>query len=75
MRRFIRSEHNAVSAVAKRICGSLDIYGDSSRHPYHSINFTAQLAQASTRLKELDGALADRLSAELENRKGSAISD
>jgi glycogen operon protein len=38
-RRFIRSEPNAVSAVAKRICGSLDIYGDSSRHPYHSINF------------------------------------
>ena len=39
VRRFIRSEHNAVSPVAKRICGSLDIYGDSSRHPYHSINF------------------------------------
>jgi isoamylase len=39
VRRFVRSEPNAVSAVAKRICGSLDIYGDSSRHPYHSINF------------------------------------
>jgi glycogen operon protein len=39
VRRFMRSESNAVSAVAKRICGSLDIYGDSSRHPYHSINF------------------------------------
>jgi glycogen operon protein len=38
VRRFIRSEPNA-AAVAKRICGSLDIYGDSSRHPYHSINF------------------------------------
>ena len=25
--------------MAKRICGSLDLYGDSSRHPYHSINF------------------------------------
>ncbi|HYF47942.1 MAG TPA: glycogen debranching protein GlgX [Planctomycetota bacterium] len=39
MRRFVRGEPQAVSAVAKRICGSLDIYGDSSRHPYHSINF------------------------------------
>ena len=38
-RRFIRSDDNAMAAVAKRICGSLDIYGDSSRHPYHSINF------------------------------------
>ncbi len=38
-RRFIRSEPGAASAIAKRICGSLDIYGDSSRHPYHSINF------------------------------------
>ena len=25
--------------MAKRICGSLDLYGDSSRHPHHSINF------------------------------------
>ena len=39
IRRFVRGEPPAVSAVAKRICGSLDIYGDSSRHPYHSINF------------------------------------
>src|SRR5262249_27430887 len=39
VRRFIRSEANTTSSVAKRICGSLDIYGDSSRHPYHSINF------------------------------------
>ena len=38
-RRFIRSEAGSASAMAKRICGSLDIYGDSSRHPYHSINF------------------------------------
>ncbi|MFN4260182.1 MAG: glycogen debranching protein GlgX [Gemmataceae bacterium] len=38
VRRFVRSETN-VAAVAKRICGSLDLYGDSSRHPYHSINF------------------------------------
>ena len=39
IRRFIRSEPNTTAAIAKRICGSLDIYGDSSRHPYHSINF------------------------------------
>jgi glycogen operon protein len=39
VRRFIRSEAGATTAAAKRICGSLDIYGDSSRHPYHSINF------------------------------------
>jgi glycogen operon protein len=39
VRRFIRSEPGAAAAVAKRICGSLDLYGDSSRHPYHSINF------------------------------------
>jgi glycogen operon protein len=38
-RRFIRSEANAAAAVAKRVCGSPDVYGDSSRHPYHSINF------------------------------------
>ncbi len=39
VRRFVRSDPNAVASLAKRICGSLDIYGDSSRHPYHSINF------------------------------------
>jgi glycogen operon protein len=39
VRRFVRSEPNAAANLAKRICGSLDIYGDSSRHPYHSINF------------------------------------
>ncbi|HYT88135.1 MAG TPA: glycogen debranching protein GlgX [Gemmataceae bacterium] len=38
-RRFIRSEPGAAAAIAKRICGSLDLYGDSSRHPYHSVNF------------------------------------
>jgi len=38
-RRFIRSEAGATSAISKRICGSLDIYGDSARHPYHSVNF------------------------------------
>ncbi len=39
VRRFLRSEPGATAAVAKRICGSLDLYGDSSRHPYHSVNF------------------------------------
>src|SRR5258708_11931327 len=39
IRRFKRSQPHALAAIAKRICGSLDIYGDSSRHPYHSINF------------------------------------
>jgi isoamylase len=39
VRRFVRSEPGAAAAVAKRICGSLDLYGDSSRHPYHSVNF------------------------------------
>ncbi len=39
VRNFVRSAPNATAALAKRICGSLDIYGDSSRHPYHSINF------------------------------------
>jgi glycogen operon protein len=39
VRRFIRGDAHSTAAVAKRICGSLDLYGDSSRHPYHSINF------------------------------------
>ena len=39
VRNFVRGAPNANAALAKRICGSLDIYGDSSRHPYHSINF------------------------------------
>jgi glycogen operon protein len=38
-RRFLRSEAGMVSAVAKRLCGSLDLYGNSARHPHHSINF------------------------------------
>jgi isoamylase len=39
VRRFIRGDANATAGIAKRICGSLDLYGDNSRHPYHSINF------------------------------------
>jgi glycogen operon protein len=39
VRRFVRSEAGATAAVAKRISGSLDLYGTTARHPYHSINF------------------------------------
>jgi len=39
VRRFIRGEPGATAAVAKRICGSLDLYGDAARHSHHSINF------------------------------------
>jgi isoamylase len=39
IRHFVRSDSHAIAPLAKRICGSLDIYGDASRHPYHSINF------------------------------------
>jgi isoamylase len=39
VRRFARSEANMAMAVAKRITGSLDLYGDTARHPYHSVNF------------------------------------
>jgi glycogen operon protein len=39
VRRFVRSEPGAAAAVAKRICGSLDLYGDHCRHSYHSVNF------------------------------------
>jgi glycogen operon protein len=39
VRRFVRSDPAAVATVAKRICGSLDLYGDTSKHPYHSVNF------------------------------------
>ena len=39
VRKFIRGDAGATASVAKRICGSFDLYGDSVRHPYHSINF------------------------------------
>jgi isoamylase len=39
VRRWVRSDPGMTACLAKRICGSLDLYGDSSRHPYHSINF------------------------------------
>jgi glycogen operon protein len=38
-RRFLRSDAGTTAAIAKRICGSLDLYGDTARHPYHSVNF------------------------------------
>jgi glycogen operon protein len=39
VRRFIRGDAGATANVAKRICGSLDLYGDSACHSYHSVNF------------------------------------
>jgi glycogen operon protein len=39
VRRFVRSEAGAVASLAKRISGSLDLYGETGRHPYHSVNF------------------------------------
>ncbi len=39
VRRFVRSDPGATTALAKRLCGSLDLYGDTARHPYHSVNF------------------------------------
>ncbi|MBY0522702.1 MAG: glycogen debranching protein GlgX [Gemmataceae bacterium] len=39
VRRFVRSEPGAASGIAKRICGSLDVYGATAKHPYHSVNF------------------------------------
>src|SRR5262245_65247501 len=39
VRRFVRGEAGATAAVAKRITGSLDLYGTTAKHPYHSINY------------------------------------
>src|SRR3954447_14086664 len=39
VRRFVRSEGGAAMNVAKRITGSLDLFGDTAKHPYHSVNF------------------------------------
>jgi glycogen operon protein len=39
VRRFVRSDPGVTAALAKRLCGSLDLYGDTARHPYHSVNF------------------------------------
>ncbi len=39
VRRFLRSESSATTAVAKRVCGSMDLYGETARDAFHSINF------------------------------------
>jgi isoamylase len=39
VRRFIRSEAGTTAGVARRITGSLDLYGDTSKHPWPSVNF------------------------------------
>ena len=39
VRRFLRSDPGTTAAVAKRLSGSLDLYGNTARHPYHSVNF------------------------------------
>jgi glycogen operon protein len=39
VRRFVRSEAGAAAALAKRICGSLDLYGDAPAGARHSVNF------------------------------------
>src|SRR5262249_3640623 len=39
VRKFIRGDAAATANVAKRLCGSLDLYGDTARNSYHSVNF------------------------------------
>jgi glycogen operon protein len=39
VRKFIRGDAGATASVAKRLCGSLDLYGDMARDSYHSVNF------------------------------------
>jgi glycogen operon protein len=39
VRRFLRSEPHQTAALAKRLCGSPDLYAHSPRHPFHSVNF------------------------------------
>jgi glycogen operon protein len=39
LRRFLRSDPGATASLAKRLCGSIDIYGDAARHAHHSVNF------------------------------------
>ena len=49
VRRFLRGDAGAGGAVAKRICGSLDLYGESSRHRITpSISSPATMASRST---------------------------
>jgi glycogen operon protein len=39
VRKFVNGHPGATANVAKRVCGSLDLYGDASKHAYHSVNF------------------------------------
>jgi isoamylase len=39
MRRFVRGEPGLVSAVATKLSGSADLYGDDGRKPVSSVNF------------------------------------
>ncbi len=39
VRRFVRSDPGVSAALAKRLCGSLDLYGHSAPDSYHSVNF------------------------------------
>ena len=39
VRIFIKGNSAGPSEIAKRLCGSSDIFGGSGRKPYHSINF------------------------------------
>lgn len=39
VRRFVKSDPGMVEALAHRLIGSPDLYGDDDRAPYHSINF------------------------------------
>jgi glycogen operon protein len=39
IRRFVRGDTGATAGLAKRLCGSFDLYGEQARHPFHSVNF------------------------------------
>jgi glycogen operon protein len=39
VRKFVRGDTQATACLAKRICGSLDMYPDSPHHPGRSVNF------------------------------------
>jgi glycogen operon protein len=39
VRKFLRGESNTTAAMAKRLCGSLDLYPDSVHRPARSVNF------------------------------------
>jgi isoamylase len=63
MRRFWRSEGGVVSELATRLAGSSDLYGQSGRRPYASINFItahdgftlADLVSYNTKHNEANG--------------------